>query len=100
LANFIVPLLVRVTADGGLADAAPDGVYQSEVGARDSSFHSPPCFCQFIRMARFCGVIFLSVNSCSPTQLTRTIAPGPTTWTGGAFRSPAVTAATSAVKAN
>jgi len=52
---------------------------QSLVAARDRSFQSLPCFCQFIRMCRFCGVFLPSVNSCSPTKLKRTMAAGPTT---------------------
>ena len=56
---------------------------QSLVAERDSSFHSLPCFCQFIRMARFCGVFLPSLNSCSPTKVKRTIAAGPTTLTVG-----------------
>ena len=55
----------------------------SFVAARDSSFQSLPCFCQFIRIDRFCGVFLPSVNSCSPTKLKRTIAAGPTTRTVG-----------------
>src|SRR5215210_7614926 len=56
---------------------------QSLVAERDSSFHSLPCFCQFIRMARFCGVFLPSLNSCSPTNVNRTIAAGPTILTIG-----------------
>src|SRR6476659_10508750 len=51
---------------------------QSLVAARDRSFQSLPCFCQFIRMCMFCGVFLPSVNSCSPTKLKRTMAAGPT----------------------
>src|SRR2546421_13033392 len=50
---------------------------QSLVAARDRSFQSLPCFCQFIRMCRFCGVFLPSANSCSPTKLKRTMAAGP-----------------------
>ena len=60
---------------------------QSLVAARDSSFQSLPCFCQFIRMCRFCGVFLPSVNSCSPTKLKRTMAVGPTTRTVGSLYS-------------
>ena len=51
---------------------------QSLVAARDRSFQSLPCFCQFIRIWRFCGVFLPSANSCSPTKLKRTMAAGPT----------------------
>src|SRR5207237_6850753 len=60
---------------------------QSLVAARDRSFQSLPCFCQFIRICRFCGVFLPSVNSCSPTKLKRTMAVGPTTRTVGSLYS-------------
>src|SRR5258708_13287462 len=53
---------------------------QSLVEARDSSFHSAPCFCQFIRMWRLVELFLPSATaSLSPTQWKRTIAAGPTT---------------------
>jgi len=60
-------------------------VGQSLVADRDNSFQSEPCFCQFIRMCRFCGVFLPSLNSCSPTKLKRTMAVGPTTRTVGSL---------------
>src|SRR5260370_24152075 len=58
-----------------------DGVRdQSLVDARDRSFQSAPCFCQFIRMCRLVALFLPSATaSCSPTQWNRTIAAGPTT---------------------
>src|SRR6266481_4492273 len=54
--------------------------YQSLVDPRDNSFHSVPCFCQFIRMWRLVELFLPSaMASLSPTQLNRTIAAGPTT---------------------
>src|SRR3954453_14506221 len=53
---------------------------QSLVDARDSSFQSAPCFCQFIRMWRLVELFLPSATaSLSPTQWKRTIAAGPTT---------------------
>ena len=56
------------------------GRAQSLVEARDSSFQSAPCFCQFIRMWRLVALFFPSATDwLSPTQWNRTIAAGPTT---------------------
>src|SRR3954462_7176847 len=53
---------------------------QSLVEARDSSFQSAPCFCQFIRMWRLVALFLPSATaSLSPTQWKRTIAASPTT---------------------
>ena len=53
---------------------------QSFVDARDRSFQSAPCFCQFIRMWRLVELFLPSATaSLSPTQWNRTIAAGPTT---------------------
>src|ERR1043166_3973892 len=60
----------------------------SLVEARDSSFHSEPCFCQFIRMCRL--VLFFlpsAMTWLSPTQWKRTIAALPTTRTCGSLYS-------------
>jgi hypothetical protein len=52
----------------------------SLVEARDRSFQSPPCFCQFIRMCRLVFVFLPSATAwLSPTQRKRTIAASPTT---------------------
>src|SRR6266852_5064310 len=52
----------------------------SLVDARDRSFQSAACFCQFIRMWRLVELFLPSATaSCSPTQWKRTIAAGPTT---------------------
>ena len=64
---------------GGLTASDLFSSGQSLVADRDSSFQSEPCFCQFIRMCRFCGVFLPSLNSCSPTKVKRTMAVGPTT---------------------
>src|SRR5262249_30672099 len=53
---------------------------QSLVDARDRSFQSAPCFCQFIRMGRLVLLFLPSATDwLSPTQWNRTIAAGPTT---------------------
>src|SRR5438270_14048583 len=53
---------------------------QSLVDARDSSFQSAPCFCQFIRMWRLVALFLPSATAAlSPTQWKRTTAAGPTT---------------------
>ena len=53
---------------------------QSLVDARDRSFQSAPCFCQFIRMWRLVAVFLPSATDWpSATQWNRTIAAGPTT---------------------
>jgi hypothetical protein len=53
---------------------------QSLVDARDRSFQSAPCFCQFIRMWRLVAFFLPSATDwLSPTQWNRTIAAGPTT---------------------
>ena len=77
-----MPMAAR---DGGVTSRADllGTETQSLVAERDNSFQSLPCFCQFIRMGRFCGVFLPSVNSCSPTKLKRTMAAGPTTRTVG-----------------
>src|SRR6516162_4297098 len=53
---------------------------QSLVDARDRSFQSAPCFCQFIRIWRLV-LLFLpsAADWLSATQWNRTIAAGPTT---------------------
>src|ERR1700722_6716107 len=57
---------------------------QSLVDARDRSFQSAPCFCQFIRMWRLVELFLPSATaSLSPTQWKRTIAASPTTRTLG-----------------
>src|SRR5262249_13079370 len=60
----------------------------SLVEALESSFHSEPCFCQFIRMCRL--VLFFlpsAMTWLSPTQWKRTIAAFPTTRTCGSLYS-------------
>src|ERR1700692_268863 len=53
---------------------------QSFVAARDRSFQSAPCFCQFIRMWRLVALFLPSATaSASLSQWNRTIAAGPTT---------------------
>src|ERR1700694_2579397 len=53
---------------------------QSLVAARERSFQSAPCFCQFIRMWRLVALFLPSATAwASPTQWKRTIAAGPTT---------------------
>src|SRR6202035_283346 len=53
---------------------------QSLVDARDRSFQSAPCFCQFIRMWRLVELFLPSATaSLSPSQWNRTIAASPTT---------------------
>src|SRR5258708_1828232 len=53
---------------------------QSLVAARDRSFQSAPCFCQFIRMWSLLALFLPSaIASLSLTQVNRTIAAGPTT---------------------
>src|ERR1700682_799434 len=53
---------------------------QSLVDARDRSFQSAPCFCQFIRMWRLVALFLPSAAAwLSATQWNRTIAAGPTT---------------------
>src|SRR4051812_34196921 len=53
---------------------------QSLVDARDRSFQSAPCFCQFIRMWRLVALFLPSATaSLSPIQWKRTMAASPTT---------------------
>src|SRR5215470_5993822 len=53
---------------------------QSLVDARDRSFQSAPCFCQFIRIWRLVLLFLPSATAwLSPTQWKRTIAAVPTT---------------------
>src|SRR5215469_3086736 len=53
---------------------------QSLVDARDRSFQSAPCFCQFIRIWRLVLLFLPSATDwLSPTQWNRTIAAVPTT---------------------
>jgi hypothetical protein len=56
------------------------GRHQSLVDARDNSFQSAPCCCQFIRMWRLVALFLPSAAVwLSPTQWNRTIAAVPTT---------------------
>src|SRR5262249_33493757 len=53
---------------------------QSFVAARESSFHSPPCFCQFIRIERLAELLAPSATAwASCIQWKRTMATSPTT---------------------
>src|SRR5215831_4842146 len=62
------------------SDSKCDSRYQSLVDARDRSFQSAPCFCQFIRIWRLVLLFLPSATDwLSPTQWNRTIAAVPTT---------------------
>src|ERR1700724_1614193 len=60
--------------------ASTVGRDQSLVDARDRSFQSAPCFCQFIRMWRLVALFLPSATAwLSASQWNRTIAASPTT---------------------
>src|SRR3984957_16727882 len=70
--------------DGGTVRPSAFAVWrlrdQSLVAARERSFQSAPCFCQFIRMWRLVALFLPSATAWpSATQWNRTIAAVPTT---------------------
>src|SRR5437879_1489922 len=69
-------------------DSCAESADQSLVDARDRSFQSAPCFCQFIRICRLVLLFLPSATAwLSPTQWKRTIAAGPTTRICGSWYS-------------